>query len=521
MAPWIGFTVFFATCLELVFGHGRLIEPPSRSSMWKYGFPNPENYDDNALYCGGKAHQWDVLGGLCGLCGDAFEGPRENEAGGKYANGIITRTYQPGARINVTIDMSANHKGWMEFKICPNNNPYKPITQKCLNAHPLNVISGPDGRTRPGHRFEIMQEWSNIQLLVQLPRNLRCSQCVLQWKYHSGNSWGQDADGTECIGCGGQEEFYGCSDVAIGAKPIEPIPIEKRGGPGKTYPIPKKLRTLPQPSVQVASPVNAPEPPPSRQQSALVKPPPYLGDVIRNAQRKANQERRNDMSEMKRKIGDNIRPQGMPFAKPKLPNAPISKPKLPQALLGNHQANGHRGQRVNPAPSSQKLPQMMDRKRITPLRKTVLPQQKIVSRRRNQFNRGKEQIGLSPKPDIAQRLGNMKNYENYVDNRQIQSPEEEVFDYDFEYDHEWIEEMSSSDNALRRKYEDKIKISKKTQIIDVPDFHQLNKNLTTRNNVNRGKSLKLYGDLEMSSGISTFYSTKLAIIVLFLTLILC
>ena len=34
-------------------GHGRLIDPPSRSSMWRYGFKNPRNYDDNALYCGG------------------------------------------------------------------------------------------------------------------------------------------------------------------------------------------------------------------------------------------------------------------------------------------------------------------------------------------------------------------------------------------------------------------------------------------------------------------------------------
>ena len=35
-------------------GHGRLIDPPSRSSMWRYGFNNPPNYDDNQLYCGGR-----------------------------------------------------------------------------------------------------------------------------------------------------------------------------------------------------------------------------------------------------------------------------------------------------------------------------------------------------------------------------------------------------------------------------------------------------------------------------------
>ena len=31
-----------------------------------------------------------------------------------------------------------------------------------------------------------------------------------------GNSWGTDENGNSCVGCGPQEEFYGCSDIAIG-----------------------------------------------------------------------------------------------------------------------------------------------------------------------------------------------------------------------------------------------------------------------------------------------------------------
>ena len=31
----------------------------------------------------------------------------------------------------------------------------------------------------------------------------------------AGNSWGTNDDGHSCVGCGPQEEFYGCSDVAI------------------------------------------------------------------------------------------------------------------------------------------------------------------------------------------------------------------------------------------------------------------------------------------------------------------
>jgi hypothetical protein len=37
----------------LVNGHGRLMDPPSRNAMWRFGFPNPVNYNDNELFCGG------------------------------------------------------------------------------------------------------------------------------------------------------------------------------------------------------------------------------------------------------------------------------------------------------------------------------------------------------------------------------------------------------------------------------------------------------------------------------------
>ena len=36
-------------------GHGRLLLPASRSSMWRMGFNNPPNYQDNELWCGGYA----------------------------------------------------------------------------------------------------------------------------------------------------------------------------------------------------------------------------------------------------------------------------------------------------------------------------------------------------------------------------------------------------------------------------------------------------------------------------------
>ena len=39
--------------IQTVEGHGMLIDPPGRSSMWRAGFPVPPNYNDNELNCGG------------------------------------------------------------------------------------------------------------------------------------------------------------------------------------------------------------------------------------------------------------------------------------------------------------------------------------------------------------------------------------------------------------------------------------------------------------------------------------
>ena len=34
-------------------GHGRLMEPPARNVMWRFGYNTHVNYEDNMLHCGG------------------------------------------------------------------------------------------------------------------------------------------------------------------------------------------------------------------------------------------------------------------------------------------------------------------------------------------------------------------------------------------------------------------------------------------------------------------------------------
>lgn len=39
--------------LHGVFGHGMMLDPPNRSSLWRFNFSAPINYDDDQNYCGG------------------------------------------------------------------------------------------------------------------------------------------------------------------------------------------------------------------------------------------------------------------------------------------------------------------------------------------------------------------------------------------------------------------------------------------------------------------------------------
>ena len=43
-------------------GHGRLQDPPGRSTCWRYGFTGcVANYNDNELFCGGKGVSNDMF----------------------------------------------------------------------------------------------------------------------------------------------------------------------------------------------------------------------------------------------------------------------------------------------------------------------------------------------------------------------------------------------------------------------------------------------------------------------------
>lgn len=126
-----------------------------------------------------------------------------------YGKGVIVRKYQKNQVIKVRVELTANHMGYFQFRVCPNNNPKKPATQACLDEYVLQNAVDREDRYYPGPGSKV------FEMHFQLPKDLTCRQCVFQWRYVAGNNWGVCKNGTETVGCGPQEEFRACADVTI------------------------------------------------------------------------------------------------------------------------------------------------------------------------------------------------------------------------------------------------------------------------------------------------------------------
>ncbi|RWS02710.1 uncharacterized protein B4U79_01228 [Dinothrombium tinctorium] len=205
--------VIFGENASLIFGHGRLIDPPSRSTAWRYGFKTPINFDDQELFCGGFRNQWYINGGKCGICGDPFNGERRNELpNGIYAkNLVITRIYNQNSVIAAKVKLIKNHKGFFVFKLCPARSMQVEVTQECLDSNVLQVVNSRE-------KFKYILPTRNrgiFTIFLRLPRGLNCERCVLQWTYTASNSYGICKDGKDREGCGPQETFRACADIKI------------------------------------------------------------------------------------------------------------------------------------------------------------------------------------------------------------------------------------------------------------------------------------------------------------------
>ncbi|KAL5004182.1 hypothetical protein ScPMuIL_017638 [Solemya velum] len=245
----------------LVRGHGRMLQPPGRSTMWRKGFNTPANYNDNELNCGGYSTQWFRNKGKCGVCGDRWDIQHENEAGGKYATNEITQTFNAGSNITVVIEITADHKGYFVFNICPLSNEDDVVTESCLEQYPLPRADG--------ERYAHDVDGDSAYIVeLALPAGLTCRRCVLRWYYRAGNRWGCER-GSCGPGKGPQEEFYACADVAINdgvdSTTLPPLP---------TYPNNAAQRS----STRITTPTPTAAPRPSTR--ASTRPPPSPSTAV-------------------------------------------------------------------------------------------------------------------------------------------------------------------------------------------------------------------------------------------------
>ena len=87
---------------------------------------------------------------------------KDHEApGGKYANGVIVRQYRPGQVIRVTSHITANHAGFVDFKLCRNNNLLQDPTQDCFDLPEASLSVVEAGHVRFGE-CQLTEFWVEL-----------------------------------------------------------------------------------------------------------------------------------------------------------------------------------------------------------------------------------------------------------------------------------------------------------------------------------------------------------------------
>ncbi|BFZ14110.1 hypothetical protein BsWGS_17149 [Bradybaena similaris] len=228
-----------------VSARARMVEPPMRSSYWRQdisreGISAPVNINDELLNCGGFDYQWKQRNGACGACGDKSGGIRENEYPGKYSQFPPQRTYITRRNlagvgdsdrynvINVTIYVTANQLGYFYFRLCPYRDgpslPYIDL-EECFNSGNNLVVKDINAtRYHPGSNS------GYHDLHLEIPANVSCQHCILQWTYVTGYREGKNGQCNPCLGCGPQEQYVNCADIQILPVGTPPV-IDETGSP--------------------------------------------------------------------------------------------------------------------------------------------------------------------------------------------------------------------------------------------------------------------------------------------------
>lgn len=191
---------YLAVASSAVHGHGYLQRPAARNVV------RNSDYCPHCLNAGGpKVIYANGLPGRWGVCGDPWNGPRPHEKG-PYK---ITGRYKSGGTMDADVTLTANHGGRWSLRLCTNPNE---VTQRCFDR---NLLRRADGK---GPFTIVPWDVSNFKVKYRLPK-VRCSRCVLQWSYETGNSCsppGMHVKGLpSCDKSTEGERFWNCADISI------------------------------------------------------------------------------------------------------------------------------------------------------------------------------------------------------------------------------------------------------------------------------------------------------------------
>lgn len=115
--------------LEMVASHGMIMDPVNRNSAWRKGFKTRPDYDDMSHMCGFSSYNNPTIPATCEPCGVRRF----------YKEGPIVKTYSTGSEITIDMRLTANHKGWATFKICPE----KVVSEACFDKYPVTILNSP------------------------------------------------------------------------------------------------------------------------------------------------------------------------------------------------------------------------------------------------------------------------------------------------------------------------------------------------------------------------------------------
>lgn len=94
---------------------------------------------------------------------------------------MLDFSYQAGSLIPIKVRITANHKGYFQFRLC-NIDRYGRETDECFDNGLMMNANGED-------RHTIGLFLGDHDVTFRLPAGVTCKHCVLQWTYTAGMNY--------------------------------------------------------------------------------------------------------------------------------------------------------------------------------------------------------------------------------------------------------------------------------------------------------------------------------------------